>query len=248
MNFLMRLSLGLEIQTTVSTPEVICQCYEAITAWHLGEITSCQATMVEAISLAKELNDMHALAVALFLAAILGHFERPPIQVERCASDLIELSTRQNFALWLAAGKVLRGWARSASGGTAEGLSRIEDGIEEWRASGSMWTVPYFLALKAEALHLADRTSGSAVCPHCIDPGCNMGSLCHKGLFAAKDDSSFAPLAAGKAARTVVSVRQAAAKRPSHGPPISRLNDCAQTGWVCPANAAYCARAARSRG
>jgi hypothetical protein len=70
--------------------------------------------MVEAISLAKELNDMHALAVALFLAAILGHFERHRTQVERSASDLIELSTRQNFAMWLAGGKVLRGWARGA--------------------------------------------------------------------------------------------------------------------------------------
>jgi predicted ATPase len=54
---------------------------------------------------------------------------------------------------------VLRGWARSSSGSTAEGLARIEDGIENWRATGSMWTVPYFLALKAEALHLADRSS-----------------------------------------------------------------------------------------
>jgi serine/threonine protein kinase/predicted ATPase len=142
----------------ISTPEVICQCYEAITRWHLGETTSCQAIMVEAISLAKELNDMHALAVALFLAAILGHFEGNPAQVERCASDLIELSTRQNFAMWLAGGKVLRGWARCASGSIAEGLSRIEDGMGDWRATGSMWIVPYFLALKAEALHLADRT------------------------------------------------------------------------------------------
>ncbi|MBV8276447.1 MAG: hypothetical protein JO170_14465 [Verrucomicrobia bacterium] len=115
--------------------------------------------MVEAISLARELNDMHALAVALFLAAILAHFERNPAEVERLASDLIETSTRQNFAMWLAGGKVLRGWARSASGSTAEGLSRIEDGMDDWRATGSMWTVPYFLALKAEALRLADRTS-----------------------------------------------------------------------------------------
>jgi len=61
--------------------------------------------------------------------------------------------------MWLAGGKVLCGWAQSASGGTAEGLSRIEDGLEERRASGSMWMVPYVLALKAEALHLADRTS-----------------------------------------------------------------------------------------
>ena len=64
------------------------------------------------------------------MPGILAHFERNPAEVERLASDLIELSTRQNFPLWLAGGEVLRGWARSASGDTAEGLSWIEDGIE----------------------------------------------------------------------------------------------------------------------
>jgi tetratricopeptide (TPR) repeat protein len=143
----------------ISTPEVICQCYEAITGWHLGEITSCQPTMVEAISLAKELDDMHGLALALFFAAVLGYFELNPVVVEHLASDLIELSTRQNFAMWLAVGKVLRGWARSASGDTAVGIAGIEEGIGDYRASGSMWRVPFFLALKAEALYFADRTS-----------------------------------------------------------------------------------------
>ena len=56
--------------------------------------------------------------------------------MERLASDLIELSTRQNFALWLATGAILRGWARSVSGDTAEGISWIEDGIEDYRATG----------------------------------------------------------------------------------------------------------------
>ena len=142
----------------ISTPEVICLGYAAISAWHFGEITFYRATIAESISLAKELNDMHALAVALYLAGYLGHFERNPAEVERCASDLIELSTRQNFPLWRAGGEVFRGWARSASGSTAEGLSWIEDGIEHWRAAGSMWAVPYYLALRAEALHLAERT------------------------------------------------------------------------------------------
>ena len=58
-------------------------------------------------------------------------------------------------------GEALRGWARSASGDPVEGLSRIEDGIKDWRATGSIWTVPYLLALKAEALHLANRTGGA---------------------------------------------------------------------------------------
>jgi hypothetical protein len=63
------------------------------------------------------------------------------------ASDRIELSTRQNFVLWLPGGELLRGWARSASGDTAEGISRIEDGVRDYRATGSILAVPCWLAL-----------------------------------------------------------------------------------------------------
>jgi len=143
----------------VTAPAVTCLCHEALFEWHFGEIDSCQATMAEGISLAKDLKDMHALAVALHHAAVLGSFVRNPATVERFASDLIELSTRHQFAYWLAGGEVLRGWARSASGDTAEGLPRIADGIVDWRATGSKILMPYYLALKAEALYLALRTS-----------------------------------------------------------------------------------------
>lgn len=143
----------------VDAQPIGCLCHEALIEWHFGDIASCHATMAQAISLAKELNDMHGLAVALHFAGFVGHFERNPAEVERLASDLIELSTRHNFAHWLAVGTVYRGWARSASGDTAEGISSIEDGIEDYRATGSTLLVPLFLALKAEALYLADRTS-----------------------------------------------------------------------------------------
>ena len=145
----------------VTAPAVTCLCYQAMLQWHFREIPSCRATMAEAISLARELNDTQALAIALHFGTFLAQFERIPAQVERCASDLIELSTRQNFPLWLSGGEVFRGWARSVSGDTAEGISWIEEGIEHWRAAGSMWTVPYYLALKAEALHLAGRISAA---------------------------------------------------------------------------------------
>jgi hypothetical protein len=52
-----------------------------------------------------------------------------------------------------------RGWARSASGETSDGISWIEDGTRNYRATGAVLAMPYYLALKAEALHLADRTS-----------------------------------------------------------------------------------------
>ncbi len=78
--------------------------------------------------------------------------------MERLASDLIELSTCQTFASWLPGGVVLRGWARSASGKLAEGIAYIEHGIQDYQATGAVLRLPYFLALKAEALHLADRS------------------------------------------------------------------------------------------
>jgi hypothetical protein len=43
-----------------------------------------------------------------------GHFERNPATVERFASDLIELSTRHQFAYWLAGGEALSAVGRAA--------------------------------------------------------------------------------------------------------------------------------------
>jgi len=116
--------------------------------------------MAEAISLAKVLNDMISLVLALNHAWFLAQVEGKLAEVERYASDVIELSMRHNLANVLPAAFILSGWARSASGHTAEGIAWIEEGIRDnYRAKGATVGMPYFLALKAEALHLADRTS-----------------------------------------------------------------------------------------
>jgi predicted ATPase len=141
------------------TPVVACLCYLTLSEWHLGEIAFGRASIPEAISLAKELNDMPALAIALAWAAAFGQCQRNPAEVERLASELIELSTRYHFAFWLPQGAIYRGWARSASGDTEEGIPWIEQGIIDIRATGTVLALPYFLGLKAEALYLADRTS-----------------------------------------------------------------------------------------
>jgi hypothetical protein len=100
----------------VDNPAVNILCYKALFEAHSGEITSCRATMAEAISLAEELKDMHSLAVALGFAASLEIAEHNLAEVERYSSDLIELSTRYHFAHHLAVGSIFSGWARSASG------------------------------------------------------------------------------------------------------------------------------------
>jgi predicted ATPase len=143
----------------VHAPVVECLCLGALSEWHLGGVDSSQTTMAEASSLATALKDNHALAMALSLAAFLGHFRRNPVEVERLASELIELCTRQNFALWLAAGEVLRAWARSVSSRAADGLACMEEGMRALRATGLILNMPYALAVRAEALHVASRTT-----------------------------------------------------------------------------------------
>jgi tetratricopeptide (TPR) repeat protein len=143
----------------VHAPVVICLCFEALSEWHLGEIASCKAASGDAISLAKELNDMPALAHALYLSAMLSQYDDNRAEVERLASDLIELSTRQDFAFFLPIGEMLRGWVLSVSGNPTEGIAWIDDGMRRYQATGSMVIMPYWLAVMAKALHLADRTS-----------------------------------------------------------------------------------------
>jgi hypothetical protein len=121
--------------------------------------------MAEAISLAKELNDMYGLAVALFAAA-LADMERDLADVERHSSDLIELSTRHHYAQWLAVGSILRGWARSASGETFDGISWIEDGIDDWRATTSMFVQSLQKFFKSAKVLQVGKSSSSRSRPN----------------------------------------------------------------------------------
>ena len=63
------------------------------------------------------------------------------------APRLVALSAEHGFALWQAAGIVLDGWALAEAGHTVEGIARIEDGLDAYRATGARLFVPYFLAL-----------------------------------------------------------------------------------------------------
>jgi tetratricopeptide (TPR) repeat protein len=142
----------------VDVPAGACLRFGALLKWHSGETASAQATIEEAISLEKELNDMHGLVDSLHIAAVLAQLEGKPAEAERLASEVIELSARQNFAHWLPLGAILRGWARSILGNTTEGIACIEEGIGGVRAGGAILALPHYLWLKAQALYLANRT------------------------------------------------------------------------------------------
>jgi hypothetical protein len=142
----------------VYSPAVSCLYSAALSQWHLGNVDLCHESMAESIALAKELNDAHGLALALWHAVYLAHYERNSAEMERRAAELVELSTHHNLPFWRVLGDIPRGWTKTASGDTAEGLSWIEHGITYYRGTGSL-VMSYLLGMKAEALHFAARTA-----------------------------------------------------------------------------------------
>jgi hypothetical protein len=46
-------AVQLQIEEIIA-PAVACLCYEALSEWHSGKVTSCHATMEKALSLAKD--------------------------------------------------------------------------------------------------------------------------------------------------------------------------------------------------
>ena len=51
--------------------------------------------------------------------------------------------------MWLAGASILRGWTLAEAGERAAGGLEIRRGIDEWRATGAEYMVPYFLALSS---------------------------------------------------------------------------------------------------
>lgn len=135
-------------------PAIVCLCLEALTAWHFGEMVLSEEMMAEAISVASQLNDANNLVMALWYAGLLNHCRRKPVEVERFASEVIEVSTREQIGNWLAGSGMLRGWAQGTSGSPSEGLGCIEDGL---RVYPSRLGLPFWLVLKAEVLYLGNR-------------------------------------------------------------------------------------------
>ena len=140
-------------------PIIGCLCHKAVCAWHSGQLASAHSTMKEALLVAKRLENTHGIAVALHFAATLCYMEQNPTEAVRLSSELIELSTRQHFPHFRAFGTALLGWTRSVAGLFTQGISWMDDGIEELQTSGALLPISSLLGAKAEALYLANRTS-----------------------------------------------------------------------------------------
>ena len=80
------------------------------------------------------------------------------------AAEAFDAAAEHGFPLYRAAAAVVGGWARTQEGNPEGGLVEIDQGISDYAATGAEMWLPYFLALKAEALANAGRSEDGLGC------------------------------------------------------------------------------------
>jgi predicted ATPase/DNA-binding winged helix-turn-helix (wHTH) protein len=130
---------------------VICRSWEALTLWNLGYPEQALRRSREALTLAQELVHPFSLAYAMCFAGMLEQLCRDVQAAQERATAAIALCTEQGFALYLARGITLQGWAMAEQGQGAAGLAQMRQGLVAYQATGAAVFRPYYLAFLAEA-------------------------------------------------------------------------------------------------
>lgn len=133
-----------------SDPAVLAQCNLAWTEWFVGLPDSAVKDSAQAIERAVQLDHPHSLGFALSFEASIRQARREPAETLDAADRTIQVGDAHHFPYWSAWGRILRGWAIGKLGSLSEGVTEIEQGLADYRATGAELIRPYGLMLLAE--------------------------------------------------------------------------------------------------
>jgi predicted ATPase len=135
------------------------QTYLTLASTLLGDIERGLAFGQDAVQLAEQLRHPHSLCNALaFLAGahvLCGDAEAAYPVAERT----VMLASEYAFPLWLAGGRMLRGWASCDLGNVKEGLPEIRKSVKALEATGALIWVQFARYLFAQTLAKAEQFS-----------------------------------------------------------------------------------------
>jgi class 3 adenylate cyclase/predicted ATPase len=136
---------------TGNEPRVACLCIAAYALWALGYPDQALQRCHAALTFAQACSHPFSLAFALYGTTRLHQCRREVDATQEYATTLIALSTEHGFALRVAVGRILQGWALAEQGQGQEGSTQIRQGLAAHHATGAKLYRPYFLSVLAEA-------------------------------------------------------------------------------------------------
>jgi class 3 adenylate cyclase/tetratricopeptide (TPR) repeat protein len=132
-------------------PGVMSLAYAALAQWCLGFPEHAFQYSQRMLMLARSLNHRFSLAFALDIAATIRLLRGELVEAENLTIEGIALCQEYAFPVWLAYGKVLRGWIHGQRGARRQAWEELQQGIKEWEATGAEVTRTAFLALLGHA-------------------------------------------------------------------------------------------------
>jgi DNA-binding SARP family transcriptional activator/predicted ATPase len=156
-----------------------CRIVHSLSLWHLGHPDQAAQRGHELLALAQELSHPFTLVYALYFSAIL-HQLRGEVQIVRERTEaVVRMSKERDFALYLAWGTALRGWALAQQGEEEEGINQMLEGIAAWRAMGGTTLLPQLLASLAEIYRKAgELTEASGRLDEALELATTSGECC----------------------------------------------------------------------
>jgi tetratricopeptide (TPR) repeat protein len=126
--------------------------------WHLGYPDQAVGCAEEAVSIAGAISHPFGLALALSWTAALHQLRGEAGRTHEVAERDLALATEQIIPFFAAHAMVLRGWALVEEGRFEEGVARLREGVDAYRATGAILERPHWLTLLAEGCGKSGRT------------------------------------------------------------------------------------------
>jgi class 3 adenylate cyclase/predicted ATPase len=138
-------------------PRVVCLDYLSRTLLPLGLPEQALAANEAAVCEARLVSHPNSLALPLFFGGVIHQILGDREGVEARCDELAQIAADAGFHFWQAGATVLSGWALAEAGDLEAGRREIQRGMEEWRATGAEYLMPYFLAQLAQVEQTAKQ-------------------------------------------------------------------------------------------
>ncbi len=154
----------------IHDPGVSCLAFVSWTLWHLGFPDRALARAEQALVQARQLTQPYNIAIAYSTLATVHILRGESAAAERQAEEEIALAIREDFAVPLASGQILRGAARVQQGRIRQGLRDLQRGLDAWNATGALANLTFSWSLLADGFHRAgDWRSGLATVDRALE-------------------------------------------------------------------------------
>ncbi len=144
-------------------PKVGALGYEPLDLWLLGYPKQALTSSELGLDFARSLDHPFTLTYALNFAALYQRIRGDVTRCRELAEELYELSSQRDVAVYRAVAIILKGSSMVEQGEVATGLEILEQGMAEYRATGSSVLLTYWQGLHADALRCVGQIDEAQV-------------------------------------------------------------------------------------